>query len=556
MPSQRILSLGLLALALGALTAVLVMSGGRADTAGTFNPTSAYSVSDPTPGAHSNIVSEFHVPEGDYQFGTLINFIPPEWGIAPGIGVPDGAIVAGFSSIVSMGLIGGGCMYNLGAEFDMLDATLDMGTTIPFEDPEVAAGDPGGNTPGDLDDQFDDDGPSGLPLGVALYPDYLTRIFKDPGDNTLTPLVRAYGQTSVAGIYVSLNFMMFNPGTAFKAPHGDIIATNPMMGYPSFLVVQATGDPGTEPTTEDSNAISDFCSSLDIETTMFAVSQDNADTAADESGVVLLANPGAGTYNSVAYAVSQRDADGDGHENGLDPCPLTADPTWDPRAFVPVDTMPGDADADGLPDSCDPFPDVKSGASGGVYDEDGDKYGNRSDNCPLVANSAGQLGGSGPDNQADGDSDGIGDQCDPNPDDPDTEGVQIKVCITSPVDIGGGGPPPVPAPQDMSPCDPNADADGDGYPDGDEALMGTDPLAACPVTPAAHDEEPDAWPPDFDDNQWLNILDISQITPPVFDARTGDPLYSRRKDLDGNGWINILDISQMTPPAFDSRCTP
>jgi hypothetical protein len=42
----------------------------------------------------------------------------------------------------------------------------------------------------------------------------------------------------------------------------------------------------------------------------------------------------------------------------------------------------------------------------------------------------------------------------------------------------------------------------------------------------------------------------------VFNAKTGDELYSQRKDLDGNGWINILDITQLTPPTFNARCTP
>jgi hypothetical protein len=41
--------------------------------------------------------------------------------------------------------------------------------------------------------------------------------------------------------------------------------------------------------------------------------------------------------------------------------------------------------------------------------------------------------------------------------------------------------------------------------------MGTDQAAACP-TGLDHD----AWPPDFDRNRTINILDIVRLTPPMF----------------------------------------
>jgi hypothetical protein len=129
--------------------------------------------------------------------------------------------------------------------------------------------------------------------------------------------------------------------------------------------------------------------------------------------------------------------------------------------------------------------------------------------------------------------------------------------------------------QELPPWDvPPGDSDCDGFPDTEETFVGTDPAGACPSTgesngidddvdtqvdevgEGANDENPDAWPIDLDDNQWVNILDIVQLTPPVFNSETGDPNYSHRKDLDSNGWINILDIVRMTPPAFNARCTP
>jgi hypothetical protein len=99
---------------------------------------------------------------------------------------------------------------------------------------------------------------------------------------------------------------------------------------------------------------------------------------------------------------------------------------------------------------------------------------------------------------------------------------------------------------------PAGDNDCDGFTDAEEAFMGTDALAACPTVVGAHD----AWPPDFDMNRWVNILDAVQVTPPVFGSSPPDPNYSVRKDLNGDGVINILDIVRMTPPMFGQTCTP
>jgi len=378
--------------------------------------------------------------------------------------IPDGAIVAQLSAIVTLGLIGNGCGDRLNPSFHMMDAATNMSTTVPFFDPQEEDDPPDlndtqGNEP---DDQFDI-GPGGLPLGVTRYPDYLTRIFKDPGGNTLTPISRSYGQIELAGVEVSLNFLLFEPETVFKTRTGEMIATDVRMGYPSVTVLQAAGDPDEEADVEDNNIVSDFCSPLEMNTTIFGVSRDNPDTALDESGLTVRANSSDGTYNFVTYAISQRDYDNDGIENSLDPCATVANPLWNPRLKINDPAYTGDDDKDSLPNDCDPDPNVPSHLDpGGVYDEDFDRYGNRSDNCPLVANSAGQVGGSGAPNQADIDLDGIGDACDPDP--VTADGQRFGVCLASQVSIGTGGPAPDPAPQDMRPCNPNAPLPGQPTP--------------------------------------------------------------------------------------------
>ncbi|HOW52088.1 MAG TPA: thrombospondin type 3 repeat-containing protein [bacterium] len=94
------------------------------------------------------------------------------------------------------------------------------------------------------------------------------------------------------------------------------------------------------------------------------------------------------------------DIDGDGIANGSDNCPTLFNP------IRPVDNgIQADADSDGVGDLCDPTP------LGGVStinpnDKDGDGITNSSDNCPYDANT----------DQLDNDLDGAGNICDPCPD--------------------------------------------------------------------------------------------------------------------------------------------
>ncbi len=193
----------------------------------------------------------------------------------------------------------------------------------------------------------------------------------------------------------------------------------------------------------------------------------------DEGGCTHRLNPAVeGTYEFGLLVAGQRDADGDGIENGLDGCALTSNPGWNPRDADPVN----DTDNDGLPNACDPNPNAVSpgppatcpaGFTG--LDEDQDCYSNRQDNCPLVnqlENPAEPPSDTNLSLPVDSDRDNIGDACDPHPDEPD--GAFVAKCVAFPVAIGAGASTaPQPAHDVPGGCTEPATASGDVDCDGD-----------------------------------------------------------------------------------------
>jgi len=47
-------------------------------------------------------------------------------------------------------------------------------------------------------------------------------------------------------------------------------------------------------------------------------------------------------------------------------------------------------------------------------------------------------------------------------------------------------------------------------------VIGTHPQDPCADTPDPDDEADDKWPPDFDDNMVINVLDVGMTLPPYF----------------------------------------
>jgi len=86
------------------------------------------------------------------------------------------------------------------------------------------------------------------------------------------------------------------------------------------------------------------------------------------------------------------------------------------------------------------------------------------------------------------------------------------------------------------------DADCDGFTDDEESYIGTDPEDDCADTPAANDEDPDAWPPDFNDDQRVNLADLLPLRD-HWNCQVSMACYDPRFDLNTDGRINLGDIT-------------
>jgi uncharacterized protein (TIGR03382 family) len=196
--------------------------------------------------------------------------------------------------------------------------------------------------------------------------------------------------------------------------------------------------------------------------------------------------------NIIAYLATGGaiDSDNDGVSDGLDNCPMVANPmqedmdgdgagdVCDPCPATPLDDADGDGvcddtdnclglgnptqvddDMDGQGNECDPCP-------GDPFDDaDGDTICGNVDNCPDVINI----------NQADMDGDGIGDLCDECPSDPGNDPDEDGVCAAA------DNCPDVANPD-------QADADGDGVGDACEEPGGSSGSGGGNVDDSAGDD--------------------------------------------------------------------
>jgi hypothetical protein len=587
MAGKRIIVFSLLALA-GLALALFAASGTQAQT---YNPIFGYTVTTPTGGTSSDTINtiDIYAPDYNYEDSSLYTFTPIDEWTATGaeIAIADG--VGSLASSVRVGLLGGPCTTPLPPTFPLENASVDNSFelslaetywilkhataapayAVPYRDkcendvdddtdgkvndgcPAIGPAESGAQCDNATDDDADSYGASnngvndGCPavgaselLTDPLIPDYLEAIpafinlMLDPDGLSgplppLQPRARYAGYTTVADMNILIQFVVLNPGQFSALP--EIKAQmGTELGYPSFVVLD---DPITQE--EAPGAISDFCTPLNTTTTLLATTTANVYTGSG-GGTTARINPptdtgvlGTGTHMARNYSQSERDADGDGIENDMDPCRYTADPLWNPRGLGGA--IPGDADGDHLPDSCDPDP-TGAGSDPPAYDCpgtptdcDGDGYDNGQDNCPLVANGCDTAACSPAfppiwnaawDNQADDDGslpnaddgpgpDSIGNACDDSDDDGNEDGAGAGTCNDG-LDNGG-----------------------------DNLFDGNDP----DCIPFMDQNDPDPWGTQPSTGQFFHAMPWSAVT------------INAAVDTDGDGYSDALECGTGTYPA-------
>lgn len=286
-----------------------------------------------------------------------VTFTPGVWGVADDNDVPDGAIIASYSTSVKLGFLNSPCAGTFPPTFSLMDANANPNDPTPV---------PGGPENPLWPGFYDSVGASppfvgseatanGLPDAVDSWPSFLDAQLAAVGG--ATPHARYHGQTFVGTLPVSLDFVVFKPG--------DLAGVPASLGYGALSVLQnpfAATAPG---------AVTDTCTPLSTSSTTFGISHDNGCTpggsntcgfappdlgsSGGEGGAVVRTNPATGNYTFNFRATSARDAEG--------PCTDTTGAA--PSAVPPYSTgITGDIGVDCAGDGIE---------SGG-------------DSCPTVAN--------------------------------------------------------------------------------------------------------------------------------------------------------------------------
>jgi hypothetical protein len=149
-----------------------------------------------------------------------------------------------------------------------------------------------------------------------------------------------------------------------------------------------------------------------------------------------------------------------------------------------------------------------------------------------------------PTSAIDFDHDGTVDECDSDDDNDGATDVSDNCPLWS---NPGQTLPPWPIFTGDRDCDGFVDTGNGPVNHAAEVYIGTDYRRHCNATPTA-DDEPDAWPPDFNDNRISNGQDIGKFAlaynKPVSDGPFGG-IPGTRFDFTGNGIINGQDQGQM-----------
>lgn len=493
-----------------ALTAGIWVSN-QDSQATTFRPGGGSVIlSDETLGANADIVINYTVNAPDAQFaGVVLTFNSPEFVTSPvTLGKTVGYLEA---PTVNLSLANSACDQSVPVAFRLVEASTDNSSANSV--PPVGLSQDRLlswiQDDGDIDnDTIVDDASragNGIADGAEWYPDFLNGLFANQ-----QPSHRYFGWELVPGtpVHAVIQIVMFEPGDLLNLPSipsSELLTAD--RGTPSFVALN-------DPTAALSQGIDEFCTPLGTKTTLCGQTDDDPDAPLSvppdcdvgASSEVVRTNPtSAGTYGLGTFTMSLRDVDNDGIENMLDPCPYNFD-TWDPRLPTNDPGYFGDADKDGIPDTCDTVNDPLS------HDHDNDNWRNRIDNCPKVANGAEPM-------------------TTPNQKQNDMDIVDLTI----PVPDGGPRADQIGPECDANPTSPDGHYHV-GVAAGHRCLSGTDSDAddVCADYPGENDGTDDT-----DTDGVLDTLDncIGYANP----HPTG--LTQMSPDLNGNGVVQIDDVT-------------
>ena len=362
-------------------------------------------------GVSSDIRTKFGVCVGlpasqcsDSNFGAVISFIPPGFTVPAGADIIDGSVVGKLSANATLGLIGNNCNSTIAVAFVLMDASVDNSQTNlvnpkPPGQPDV------------LEPLALDVNPAnGIPDGVDRYPSFLNLQFdidrigdlngdgdefdvvngvaENPGASAANPYgdvqpsvprARLFGTSFIQGSWITLNFMVFEPGQPFE----NLANVDPALGYPNVTVLNDPSAPAAQ------SVISDFCAPLDTTTVTLGLTYDNPCTPlpspTDSSGCPADPSYSGGPFLSCENAQDDDDTDADGVVN--DGCPMVNFISDSASECAPFNT--DDEDGDGtVNDGCPQAGSVSEtgGQCSNDTDDDVDPQDNGyvNDGCPAV----------------------------------------------------------------------------------------------------------------------------------------------------------------------------
>ncbi|MEK7247724.1 MAG: thrombospondin type 3 repeat-containing protein, partial [Chloroflexota bacterium] len=324
-----------------------------------------------TTGTATDTTITVGLPGTNVNFATQVTFMPTN--ATAGGSIPAGTKLGGIRETATFGITNSTCSNAVMADFILLNVALPNNPGSPLSSTNLAypqaqgtsdrfskwkvGSPPGGGDPSGIDPGVDVAHAAGTSVAFQNYPRYLLDTF-----GNLIPTA-AYGALTLAeGEWTPVYLLQFSAGQLATLP-GAYSLMNSSMGFP---LVWVRGDPTT--TVPSPSNITDFCTPVNTTTVLLGRDPSTVFTRATTPAA-------AGTAMYSQYLASLRDTDQDGFENLIDTCPLAPD-VGSPKSGG------GDADTDGIDDSCDtafaPFP----------SDGDFDGYINRLDNCPQIANTS------------------------------------------------------------------------------------------------------------------------------------------------------------------------